>query len=136
MVFAESNALYHSDCVTILLHWNIVNDNYFGISNEFWLSVFVVEPSSNHFFSPRRSSIESFGYYHFLRVDDYGAAAHATKPARLRLVVSALVAEARLVFGACHFLARGTPVPSACVATRPGATLLIFMRLRTADLAQ
>lgn len=73
---------------------------------------------------------------HFLRVDDYGAAAHATKPARLRLVVSALVAEARLVFGACHFLARGTPVPSACVATRPGATLLIFMRLRTADLAQ
>ena len=90
-----------------------MNDNYFGISNEFWLSVFVVEPSSNHFFSPRRSSIESFGYYHFLRVDDYGAAAHATKPARLRLVVSALVAEARLVFGACHFLARGTPVPSA-----------------------
>ena len=105
-----------------------MNDNYFGISNEFWLSVFVVEPSSNHFFSPRRSSIES--------LDDYGAAAHATKPARLRLVVSALVAEARLVFGACHFLARGTPVPSACVATRPGATLLIFMRLRTADLAQ
>ena len=79
----------------------------------------------------RRSS-----HYHFLRVDDYGAAAHATKPARLRLVVSALVAEARLVFGACHFLARGTPVPSACVATLPGATLLIFMRLRTADSAQ
>ena len=77
MVFAESNALYHSDCVTIWLHWSIVNDIYFGISNEFWLSVFVVEPSSNHFFSPRRSSIESFGYYHFLRVDDYGAGAEA-----------------------------------------------------------
>ena len=29
------------------------------------------------FFSPRRSSIESFGYYHFLRVDDYGAGAEA-----------------------------------------------------------
>ncbi len=54
-----------------------MNDNYFGISNEFRLSVFVVEPSSNHFFSPRRSSVESFGYYHFLRVDDYGAGAEA-----------------------------------------------------------
>ena len=54
-----------------------MNDNYFGISNEFWLSVFVVETSSNHFSSPRRSSIESFGYYHFLRVDDYGAGAEA-----------------------------------------------------------
>ena len=55
--------------------------------------------------------------------DDLRAAAHATKPARLRLVVSALVAEARLVFGACLSLARGTPVPSACAATRPGAAL-------------
>jgi hypothetical protein len=54
-----------------------VNDIYFGISNEFWLSGFVAEPFSNHFFSPRRSSIESFGYYHFLRVDDYGAGAEA-----------------------------------------------------------
>ena len=55
--------------------------------------------------------------------DDLRAAAHATKPARLRLVVSALIAEARLVFGACLSLARGTPVPSACAATRPGAAL-------------
>ncbi len=55
--------------------------------------------------------------------NDLRAVAHATKVARLRLVVSALIAEARLVFGVCLSLARGTPVPSACAATRPRAAL-------------
>ena len=43
------------------------------------------------------------------------AAVHAIKPAPLHLVarVSALVAEARLVIGACFSLARGSPEPSA-----------------------
>ena len=46
-------------------------------------------------------------------LEELRAAAHATKPSLLRLVTSALVAEARLVFGACFLLARGNPPPRA-----------------------
>ena len=56
-------------------------------------------------------------------LEELRAAAHATKSSRLRLVASALVAEARLVFGACLLLARGTPSPSGCASSLAGSTL-------------
>ena len=55
--------------------------------------------------------------------EDLRSAAHATKTSRLRLVISALVSEARLVFGACLLLARATPRPSACHHSLTGETL-------------
>ena len=51
------------------------------------------------------------------------SAAHATKPSRLRLVTSALVSEARLVFAACFLLARSAPLPSLSPHSRTGAVL-------------
>ena len=50
-------------------------------------------------------------------------AARATKPARFRLALSALVSEARLVFGSCFFLARNSPPASVSLVTKPGADL-------------
>ena len=38
-------------------------------------------------------------------------AARAVKPARLRMALSALVSEARLVFGACFLIAHASPAP-------------------------
>ena len=55
--------------------------------------------------------------------EDLRSAAHATKTSRLRPVISALVSEARLVFGACLLLARATPRPSACHHSPTGETL-------------
>ena len=60
--------------------------------------------------------------------EDLRAAAHATKASRFRLVVSATTSEARLVFGACLLLARGSPTPSAHGSTAPGATLHHWIR--------
>ena len=50
-------------------------------------------------------------------------AARATKVARLRMALSALVSEARLVFGACFLLARSAPAPAPRSLTRPGRRL-------------
>ena len=50
-------------------------------------------------------------------------AARATKAARLRMALSALVSEARLVFGACFLLARSAPAPAPRSLTRPGRRL-------------
>ncbi len=50
-------------------------------------------------------------------------AARATKVARLRMALSALVSEARIVFGACFFLARASPTPWPRSLTRPGRRL-------------
>ncbi len=50
-------------------------------------------------------------------------AARATKVARLRMALSALVLEARLVFGACFLLARSAPAPVPRSLTRPGRHL-------------
>jgi hypothetical protein len=50
------------------------------------------------------------------------AAAHANKPSRFRLALSALVSEALLVFGACFLLARNSP-PPAPRSTQPGSDL-------------
>ena len=54
---------------------------------------------------------------------DLRSAAHATKPARLRLVISAMVSEARIVFGACFLLARAAPLPSSHIHAETGKTL-------------
>ena len=50
-------------------------------------------------------------------------AARATKVARLRMALSALVSEARIVFGACFLLARASPTPGPRSLTRPGRRL-------------
>ena len=50
-------------------------------------------------------------------------AARATKVARLRMALSALVSEARIVFGACFLLARASPAPAPRSLTRPGRRL-------------
>ncbi len=50
-------------------------------------------------------------------------AARATKVARLRMALSALVSEARIVFGACFLLARASPSPEPRSLTRPGRRL-------------
>jgi hypothetical protein len=50
-------------------------------------------------------------------------AARATKVARLRMALSALVSEARIVFGACFLLARAAPAPVPRSMTRPGRRL-------------
>ena len=56
------------------------------------------------------------------------AAARATKKSRLRLALSALVSEARLVFGACCLKARESPPPALHDITRPGAELHSWIR--------
>ncbi len=61
-------------------------------------------------------------------LEELRSAAHATKPSRLRLVASALVAEARLMFGACFLLARGNPFLSACASSLAGSTLHYWIR--------
>ena len=43
-------------------------------------------------------------------------------------MISALVAEARLVFGACFLLARGSSPPSSCVSALAGSTLHHWIR--------
>ncbi len=50
-------------------------------------------------------------------------AARAAKPARLRMALSALVSEARLVFGACFLIAHASPAPVPHGPTRPGRDL-------------
>ena len=55
--------------------------------------------------------------------DDLRSAAHATKASRFRLVVSAVVSEARLVFGACFLLSRSAAPPSGSSSAHVGATL-------------
>ena len=50
-------------------------------------------------------------------------AARATKVARLRMALSALVSEASIVFGACFLLARASPAPVPWSLTRPGRRL-------------
>jgi hypothetical protein len=55
-------------------------------------------------------------------------AARAAKPARFRMALSALVSEARLVFGACFFIARASPAPVPNVPTRPGRDLHSWIR--------
>ena len=54
---------------------------------------------------------------------DLRSAARATKRSRFRLVASATTSEARLVFGACFLLSRGSARPSEHPSTVPGATL-------------
>ena len=54
---------------------------------------------------------------------DLRSAAHATKKARLRLVVSAMVSEARLVLGACFLLSRASTPPSSCSHSATDETL-------------
>ena len=60
--------------------------------------------------------------------EDLRAAASATRPSRLRLVVSALVSEARLIFGACFLLARNHLPPSRHPRIQPGAALHRWIR--------
>ncbi len=50
-------------------------------------------------------------------------AARATKVARLRMALIALVSEARIVFGACLLLASASPAPVPRSLTRPGRRL-------------
>ena len=50
-------------------------------------------------------------------------AAKAAKPARFRMALTAMVAEARLVFGSCFLLTRASPAPPPCNTTRPGRRL-------------
>ena len=50
-------------------------------------------------------------------------AARAPRRNRLRLVVSALISEARLVFGACLLLSHGNSAASSCSHARIGSTL-------------
>ena len=54
---------------------------------------------------------------------DLRAAASASKPSRLRLVVSAMVCEARLIFAASYLVARGEQPPGRAPRTLPGSTL-------------
>ncbi len=55
--------------------------------------------------------------------EDLRAAAHATRTARLRLVISAMVSEARIVFGACFLLTRSSLRPSLAAQSRVGEAL-------------
>ncbi len=55
-------------------------------------------------------------------------AARATKVARLRMALSALVSEARIVFGSCFLLARASPTPGPRSLTRPGRRLHAWIR--------
>ena len=50
-------------------------------------------------------------------------AAKAAKPARFRMALTAMVAEARLVFGSCFLLTRASPAPPPCNTSRPGRRL-------------
>ena len=55
-------------------------------------------------------------------------AARATKQSQLQLVVSALVADARVVFGSCLTSVRGLASPSADPSARPGGLLHLWIR--------
>ena len=55
--------------------------------------------------------------------EDLRSAASATKASRLKTVLSALVSEARLVFGACFLLSRHGPSPAQYLPARHGAIL-------------
>ena len=55
-------------------------------------------------------------------------AAHATKWSQLQLVVSALVADARVVFGACLIAVRGSPSPANAAPARPGGLLHLWIQ--------
>ena len=54
---------------------------------------------------------------------DLRAAAYATRTARLRLVTSALLAEARIVFGACYLLTRAPAQPLSAAQNHSGQAL-------------
>ncbi len=54
---------------------------------------------------------------------DLRAAASISKPSRLRLVVSAMVCKARLVFAASYLVALGEPALGRAPRTLPGCTL-------------
>ena len=56
------------------------------------------------------------------------SAARATKIATFRLAVSALVSEARLVFGACYLLSRGAPPHEPVHTDGPGAALHLWIK--------
>ncbi len=55
-------------------------------------------------------------------------AAHATKRSQLQLMVSTLVADARVVFGACLIAVRGSPSPSDEAPARPGGLLHLWIQ--------
>ena len=59
---------------------------------------------------------------------DLRAAAHATKQSRLRIVISAVVCEARLLFAAAFFVAHGAPRSTWSPATATGLTLFTWIR--------
>jgi hypothetical protein len=59
---------------------------------------------------------------------DLRAAAHATKQSRLRIVISAAVCEARLIFAAAFFVAHGASRPTWSPATATGLTLFSWIR--------
>ncbi len=59
---------------------------------------------------------------------DLRAAEHATKQSRLRIVISAAVCEARLIFAAAFFVAHGAPRPTWSTATTTGLTLFSWIR--------
>jgi hypothetical protein len=59
---------------------------------------------------------------------DLRAAAHSPKQSRLRIVISAAVCEARLIFAAAFFVAHGASCPTWSAATAPGLTLFSWIR--------
>ena len=56
------------------------------------------------------------------------AAAHSPKQSRLRVVISAAVCEARLIFAAAFFVAHGASRPTWSTATASGLTLFSWIR--------
>ncbi len=52
-----------------------------------------------------------------------GGATRASKPARFRMALSALVLEAHLVFGGCFLISRAWPAPVPDAPTRKGREL-------------
>ena len=67
---------------------------------------------------------------------DLRAAAHVTKQSRLRIVISAAVCEARLVFAASFFVAQGAPRTVWPHVTATGSTLHAWIRALLAHGAQ
>ena len=67
---------------------------------------------------------------------DLRAAAHATKQSRLRIVISAAVCEARLVFAASFFVAQGAPRTAWPHVTATGSILHSWIRALLAHGAQ
>ena len=59
---------------------------------------------------------------------DLRAAAHAAKQSRLRIVISAAVCEARLLFAAAFFVALGAPRPAWPRLTSTGMTVFSWIR--------